>query len=926
MIRNHLLCLVLIMLAPLLHAQQPETNFEKALSDFERIADIRKSLLGGNDTDYAATLKDIAYCHSRLGNYDKALQYYREASEIYKSNLGVNHPDYASTLSDIGYCHSRLGDYGKALEYLGEAAEIRREALGESHPDYATSLNNIGGCYSVLGDYGKALEYHMKAADIRKAAFGGDHPDYAASLNNIGGCYSDLRNYAKALEFYQEASDILKSVFGENHPDYATSLNNIGYCQSRLGNYGKALEFYQKASGILKSVFGESHPDYATTINNIGYCHSRMGDNGKALELYQESLRIRKSFLGERHPDCVAPLRGIGICDLNLHDYQSATDVFNEFYSLMTSNVLDAFGYLTRISRLKYWNMCFPYFQYQLPVLSLVLKSYPSFLQTAYNGLIFSKGLLLNAETEMRDLILESGDTEVLDIYDRFSRSRQQLAKEYERPIPERRVPTDSLEAVCDALEKELMQKSKAYGDYTRNLSLKWTDVQSGLNDNDIAIEFMKIPVARDTIKYCALTLKKDYDSPHFVQLFDLKDFKALSKITGPTDIYANPELYNLVWRPLENELEGIENIYFGPSGVLYRTAIEYADNGNGPLSEQKNIYRLSSTRQIATIKEKGDEKTAAIYGGLQYGTSMETLIADSRNYPLRSMDEDFFFSVDSLDLRGMRDGLGADDLPATLTEASDIAGTMDEAHYEKTLNTGEKGTETSFKALSGQRKRIIHVATHGFYWTGDEAERVGRLLGRQELLGSDNDHKVREDKSLSRSGLLFAGANNALNQGYRKTDGVDDGILTAKEIAGMDLRGTDLVVLSACQTGLGEVSGEGVFGLQRGFKKAGANALLMSLWKVDDEATSLLMREFYNNCLTKGLDLQRSLHEAQRTVREYECEEEVEENGDDSLLISRLNNGGEDDSQPAEATKVKVRKFENPRYWAGFILLDAIN
>lgn len=886
MLRNCFLCFVPLLLATFMHAQQPVgtpgtrdqdntvLTYEKALSNFETIADIRKML------------------------------------------LGEDHPDYATALNDIGYCHSCLGNYDKALEYHMKAADIRKSVLGGDHPDYAVSLNNIGGCYSELGDYGKALEYHLKAADIRRSVLGGCHPDYATSLNNIGACYSGLGDFGKALEFYREASDILESVLGGSHPDYAVSINNIGYCHSRLGDYNKALEFYRKSSNILRSQYGEDHPDYASSINNIGYCHSRLGDYDKALELYQKSLAIRRSILGGSHPDCVASLRGIGICELNMNDYMSAANVFDEFYSLLTSNILDAFGYLPHISRVRYWNMYSPYFQYQLPMLSRILQSYPSFLQTAYDGVIFSKGLLLNAETGIRDLILESGDEEALDLYDRFCRSKNQLAKG----------PADSLEAVCGALEKELMQKSKAFGDYTKNLSIRWTDVQSGLGDNDIAIEFMEVPVAKDTTKYCALTLRKGYDSPHFVELFDLKDFNALSKAAGSKTIYGNKELYNLVWRPLETEIGGSENIYFGASGVLYQTAIEYADNGRGPLSEQKNIYRLSSTRQLAALKEKSDTKTASIYGGLQYGTPMETLVADSRKYPSRSLDDDLLFSADTIGMRELRSGMDAADLPATLTEASDVAGTMDKAHYEETLNTGAEGTEASFKALSGQRKTIIHVATHGFYWTGDEAEKIGWLLDRQELKNSGDDRRIKEDKSLSRSGLLFSGANNALRQGYKQEAGVEDGILTAREAAMMDLRGTELVVLSACQTGLGEVSGEGVFGLQRGFKKAGVKALLMSLWKVDDEATSMLMREFYNNCLTKGLDLQRSLHEAQRTVREYECEVEVEESGEDGLLIDRLNNASDDVKEPVVVRKEKVRKFQNPRYWAGFVLLDAVN
>lgn len=894
MLRNLILCLVSILSAPCLSGQQTSDAMKVQERDVQTV------------------------------EYEKALSNFEVIAETQKLLLGENHPDYATTLNDIGYCHSCLGNYGKALENYNEAASIRRSVLGEDHPDYATTLNNIGGCYSKLGDFAKALEYNLQAADIRRSALGEDHPDYAASLNNIGSCHSDLGDYAKALEFYQQSSDILKSNFGESHPDYATTLNNVGYCHSRLGDFSKALEFYQQSSDILKSNFGEDNPDYATSMNNVGYCYSRLGDYRNALELFRKSLDIRKSFLGGRHPDCVAPLRGVGICEMNLNEYESATNSFNEFYSLMTSNILDDFGYLTHLSRVRYWNMYSPYFLYQLPVLSLVLQSYPSFLQTAYDGVIFSKGLLLTAETGLRDLILESNDKDVLDLYDRFALNKQMLAKEYEKPLRSRIMPTDSLEAVCEALEKELMQKSKVFGDYTRNLRIKWKDVQSKLTDDDIAIEFINVPMSRDSIKYCALTLKKGYDCPHFVEVFNLKDFKALSRSRGANGIYADPELYDLVWKPLENEIGDCANIYFGASGVLYRTAIEYADNGNGPLSEQKNIYRLSSTRQLAAIKEKGEARTASIYGGLHYSTPMETLVADSRNYPSHPMDDDTDFSLDSLDLRGLDYGLGATDLPSTLTEVNDIAQTMDKADYEETLTIGEEGTESAFKALSGQRRNIIHVATHGFYWTGHEAEKIGRLLGRQELMDATIENNVNEDKSLSRSGLLFSGANNALKQGYKKKDGMDDGILTAKEIAGMDLRGTDLVVLSACQTGLGEVSGEGVFGLQRGFKKAGANALLMSLWKVDDEATSLLMREFYDNSLTKGMDLQQSLHEAQKTVREYECEVDVEEDDGEALFIDKLNGNLEND-RPADGRKMTIRKFQDPRYWAGFVLLDAM-
>ena len=348
--------------------------------------------------------------------------------------------------------------------------------------------------------------------------------------------------------------------------------------------------------------------------------------------------------------------------------------------------------------------------------------------------------------------------------------------------------------------------------------------------------------------------------------------------------VYGDKALYDLVWKPLESELKGVKNIYFGPAGELYQTAIEYADNGKGPFADQKNIFRLSSTRQLAVERGQTQRRRSAVFGGLKYGASEEVLLADSRKYTQRSLPEDAFFHVDSLDIRGAGGGLMVADLPGTETEALEIDALLRKEGLDNTLRMGEDGTEAAFKDLSGRQENIIHIATHGFYWNGRQARRIGERLGRSL---DDNAGRIQEDVSMTRSGLLFSGANNTLRGNYQKIEGVEDGILTAKEIAQMDLRGTDLLVLSACQTGLGEVSGEGVFGLQRGFKKAGVNTILMSLWEVDDQATSLLMTAFYKE-LAKGRSKADALRAAQKAVRE--C---------------------------------KDKDFSSPYYWAAFILLD---
>ena len=373
------------------------------------------------------------------------------------------------------------------------------------------------------------------------------------------------------------------------------------------------------------------------------------------------------------------------------------------------------------------------------------------------------------------------------------------------------------------------------------------------------------------------MTLKPGDDAPRFFRLFDLKDLEALkAKYAGRPDseglIYRDKGLYDLVWKPLEEELKGVKNIYFGPSGELYQTAIEYADNGKGPLSSRMNIFRLSSTRQLAVERGDKERQRSAVFGGLKYGASEETLLADSRKYTRRGVPEDESFDIDDLDIRGAGGGRMVADLPGTESEAMEIDALLRKVGMDNTLRIGDEGTEAAFKDLSGRRENIIHIATHGFYWNGRQAQ--------------NDEEEDDEEASMTRSGLLFSGANNTLRGGERK-EGVEDGILTAKEIAQMDLRGTDLLVLSACQTGLGEVSGEGVFGLQRGFKKAGVNTILMSLWEVDDEATSLLMTSFYKE-LAKGKSKSDSLKAAQKAVKNH-----------------------------------KGKDFSSPFYWAAFILLD---
>ena len=493
------------------------------------------------------------------------------------------------------------------------------------------------------------------------------------------------------------------------------------------------------------------------------------------------------------------------------------------------------------------------------------------------NSALFTKGLLLNAETSLRDLILESGDSAAVKQFDAMQMIRMTLNKQYEKPIAERRLNCDSLERVAEQMERELMKSSKAFGDFTRNLTVGWKDVQKGLGDDDVAIEFLASPVfGGDSILYVALTLKKGYDKPKMITLFEERELRMVRE----SKWYTTPALCELIWGPLSDELKGVKNVYFSPSGALYNIGIEQLPcSATENIGERYNMFRLSSTRELALRHDKPSEKSSALYGGLRYYVPPTELLAYNRakGYSRSSSSRDVF-----------------ERLPETKTEIDNITALLRAHNYgDPAVYEGDEGTEESFKALSGKRTSIIHLATHGSYITPTAAEKQRKrdMMKRLTFLRAGDDRQSsEEDEALTRSFLVMSGG-KMLWTSDSIPEGVDDGLLTAQEISRIDLRGCDLAVLSACETGLGDISSEGVMGLQRGFKKAGVQSIVMSLWKVADRPTQEFMTEFYRH-LTAGEGKRTSFLAAQRFLKE-----------------KYPTNLPQDESRPP--------------YWASFILLD---
>lgn len=905
-------------------------DFEKA-KEFETIAlEFRGRLLGHNHPDYAVSLNILAMCYSRMGDNEYAIKLSEECKDILKQSTGMRDVDYSKCLSNLAEYYSEIGDYKTAIEYNKEAYKIIVELMGQNAPDYivlmqnrskyyiyagmyeegiklgyetidilnqnfgknntnyATILGNLSVAYFELGNYDLSIELITEALQIMGNIVGTDHADYATILHLLSGYYYAKGDLKKAIEMEEYAMEIRKIVLGETHPYYATSLGTLSNYYYIMGDWETALSFNEYAKNVIMQTLGVTHKDYATVLNNRSLIYASMGNFNEALNLTKNAIHIVTAYTGKKNAKYLTYLLWLTHIYNEIGDYEHLEEIIAEAYSIIHNEIRSVFSYLPNNERKNYWDNRGGWLQYNLPYYLFSSRS-ESLNGVAYNGILLSKGILLNSELEFNRFITTSFSESLLEEFDKLKIIKLQIDKYYNNPISENNSKIDSLLRVATELERELMYKSKEFGDYTRNLSITWNDIKNNLKIDDAAIEFVSFPVKNDSIMYIAYVLRNDYQTPKVVSLFREEDLMNLIDDNDPQKIYKDHNLSNVIWGKLLPYLKGAKNIYFAPDGILHKIAIEYLSNleVESVILNSLNLHRLSSTREIVTNKQCISNKNAVVFGGIKYDTDINAMEIESQKYGHKLTRACHIMKniTDSISIRS-----GLDFLPFTFDEAMNIHQTLTTNNFLSTLLTGDNATEESFKDLSGKANGIIHVSTHGFYWTINEATRragFNNNLKFMDQLGNENTRASVEDKALLRSGLFMAGAKNVLSGKVLPPD-LDDGILTAQEISNIDLRGLDLVVLSACQTGMGEINGDGVFGLQRGFKKAGANSILMSLWNVDDEATQILMTEFYKNYLG-GMSKRESLLAAQKTVRE-------------------------------------TPGFEDPEYWAAFILLDGLN
>ena len=890
-------------------------NYAEAIRLGTEALNTREQTLGKEHPDYVQSLGNLANYYELLGDYTKAIKLGSETVSIIGSVLGKEHPDYPRALSNLANYYSDLGNYTEAIRLGTEALNIRERILGKEHPDYAQSLGNLAIEYRYLSNYTEAFRLDTEALNIRERILGKEHPDYLKSLSNLALYHSDLGDQDEAIRLWTETLNTRERILGKEHPDYALNLDNLAGAYCSLGNYDEAIRLGTEALNTIERVLGKEHPDYATTLKTLSTCYSALENYDEAIRLGTEAVNITEHSCGIRHPRLIYQKAALSSYYFNNNDFKNAEQYVIDINNAYKNYIRNTFANLASSERSLFWNAENSWFEKAINIYAYYTCS-QQIISDGYDLTLFSKGILLNSERDFSDLIMESNDKDAIETFDKLRTTRSTLNKLYEKPIVKRFLNTDSLENVAIHLEKKLIGKSKIYGDFTHNMTICWKDIQKKLNPNDVAVEFVCFPIQNDSIIYAAYVVDSKMKNPKMITLFEARQ---LEKISGAS-YYTTPVLSRLVWSKLDNYISNSDNIYFAPAGELHNIAIESLPDykANSIISDRHNFYRLSSTRQLAVNMDKNPLEKAVLYGGLRYNTSVEILEKDAKKYSIFSArDFSAIVQTDSLSLRG-----SASELPATKIEVEDIDRKFKSINVKPLLYTDTTGTEASFKDLSGKKINIMHIATHGFYWTEKEARRMNNLNFLQ--LNDNKSARYVEDKALTRTGMLFSGANNALS-GKPIPENIQDGILTAREISFLNLRGLDMVAMSACQTGLGEITGDGVFGLQRGFKKAGANSLLMSLWKVDDKATQMLMTKFYEYFLS-GKSKLKSLTLAQKYLREYE---EYDTISDDSNLTAsqlrkkqKLNDG----QGVSSAETIRIKPFDKPQYWAAFILLDALD
>jgi len=868
--------------------------YREALPLFERSRDIMLKAFGEEHPNYAQSLINLAGYYQSIGSYKTALPLFEKSRDIWQGLFGKE-PEYARSLHNLASLYQLMGSYRDALKLYEQAHEIRFRVLGEGHPDYATTLNDFAGMYASIGSYDQAISLFEETLEIRSRVLGKDHPDYAQSLIGLANVYQSQGAYDKALPLYEQALGIIQGVFGEEHPGSAVALNDLATQYESMGLYEKALPLFEKALAIRCRVIPEDHPECASSLNNLANLHVSMGTYEKALPLYNQTLKIWGSSLGEGHPNYATGLTNLGRLYVAQGRTDAAFDLFQQAQSIEDVLILQIISSTSDAERTGYLAKLRDRVNLFLSLVIQHLSDQPACVQAAFDLVLRRKGLVVEAMAIQQETILGGKYPSLKADLDSLTITRNLYIRAVldgpglgliaqEQGVEKIRILKEQLARQEASIARQIPELELT----PRLQAINYNTILENLPTNSCLLEFIRyfpydftaIPANGEqpwnSARYLVF-VAVDHDT-QAIQMIDLGDAEQIDLLVRqyidqircdggyPTAQFdPGPRGYLLastLLDPIRSAILHVEHLIISPDGMLATLPFEVIPfTGNALLIDHCQVSYVSVGREL--VRRQGCEMDV---DGPGHG-GVPLLVADP-NYDLQ-IPGDIQNPIDVIDLpssSAMRASLNQfDRLPSTRTEAQMISRLID----AQTL-LDDQALESIVKAA--RSPRLLHVATHGFFLHDDEheldASRRMNSFGRiQPFSGNRFDHLIHIDNPLLRSGLALAGVNTWLNGGVLPPE-AEDGILTAEDVTGMDLTETDLVVLSACETGLGEIKiGEGVYGLRRSFAIAGAKTLVMSMWQVPDLETKELMIDFYTR-LKDGKGRAAALREAQLAIK----------------------------------------------------------
>jgi len=805
-------------------------EYAKAEPLYQRALFIREKAFGPDHSEVSNSLHNLASLYFDKGEYAKAEPLYQRALLIKEKMLGLNHLEVTRSLNNLAILYNFKGDYAKAEPLFQRALAIWEKALGPEHPDVASPLNNLASLYDAKGDSAKAEPLFQRALAIKEKALGPEHPAVANSLGGLATLYSSKGDYAQAEALFQRAMAIEEKALGPEHPAVASSLNNLASLYYKRRDYAQAEALFQRALAIKEKALGPEHPAVASSLNNLASLYYKRRDYANAEPLFQRALAIWEKALGSEHPDVAGSLDNLAALYSAKGDiaraitFQSRANTVGE--RSLTLNL--AIG--SERQKLAYLALFSKQIDFTLSLHNRLAPRDPQALDLAFTTLLRRKGRGLDAMTDTIGALRRRASPENQAFFDRLAEARARLAAFALRGSDAAK--PDTYRAQLKLLEEEIERREA-------ELSARSDEFRAQAQPVTLAVVQAALPADSVLVEFAVYTPQDPWNDknnlpPHYVAYLlaaqgqprgvDLGEAAPIDRAIAAWRQALNAPLRTDVKRLARGVDEKVmrpvlaltqpgvgepRRLLIAPDGLL--NLIPFAalvDQQGRYLVERYSISYLMSGRDLLRAPVRRPVKQKAV-------------IVAAPNYGKRNRLAQIYFSP----------------LAEAVGEAQAIKAILPRA----TVLTREQATEAALKRLSSPS--ILHVATHGFFLRDREPELVG-ARGEGSATGwsgSPSDQPMKNP--LFRSGLALAG----VNQRWGSANQEDDGVLTALEAAGLDLWGTKLVVLSGCDTGVGEVkNGEGVYGLRRALVLAGSETQVMSLWTVSDFGTRDLMIEYY--------------------------------------------------------------------------------